>query len=67
LEQDHFNHLKEAHLRIREKDSQVYSLSEQISTQAEQMAKLQREIDKLILATKYDKEQQDKYFAREQE
>ncbi|TNV73220.1 hypothetical protein FGO68_gene17643 [Halteria grandinella] len=67
LEEEHFQHLKEAHMRIREKDSQVYSLRDQITTQADQMAKLQSEIDKLIMATKYDKEQANQYFQREQE
>lgn len=44
-------------MKLREKDTQVFSLREQILTQAESMAKLQSEIDKLIMANKYDKDQ----------
>ena len=41
--------MKQAHSKLREKDTQVHALRDQIQAQAENMARLQGEISKMIV------------------
>ena len=52
MEKEHFDELRNAHMRLREQDHKVYQLRDHIQGQAESMAKLQDEIGKMIIESK---------------
>ena len=52
-------------MKIREKENEVSQLKEQFMQQADSLAKLQQNIDYMIIDSKFNKNEESKYFKKE--